>query len=85
MPLAIGLRVVLHANRVSMHSPNERSMTIPYQEADAEQRLRVADESRTWPRCEPGFTHFELGASSDYQPTAIIAKRYTPRPGVEKE
>lgn len=41
--------------------------------------------SRAWPRCEPASTHFELGASADYQPTAVMAKRYTPRYGVRKE
>jgi hypothetical protein len=40
---------------------------------------------RAWPRCEPGSTHFELGASSDYRPTAVMAKRYTPRCGARKE
>ncbi len=43
------------------------------------------ERSRTWPRCELGFTHFELGASSDYRPTTVVAKRYTPKWGVRKE
>ena len=43
------------------------------------------DASRRWPRCEPGFTHFELGATSDPRPTAVMAKRYTPKPGVRKD
>ena len=34
---------------------------------------------------EPAFTHFELGASSELRPTALMAKRYTPRYGVRKE
>jgi hypothetical protein len=46
---------------------------------------RSPDESRTWPRCEPAFTHFELGASSESRPTTVLAKRYTPRYGVRKE
>lgn len=46
---------------------------------------RNPDEGRTWPRCEPAFTHFELGASSELRPTALMAKRYTPRYGVRKE
>jgi len=41
--------------------------------------------SRAWPRCEPASTHFELGASADYRPTAVMAKRYTPKYGVRKE
>jgi hypothetical protein len=49
-------------------------------------RPRHPDESsRAWPRYEPGFTHFELGESSDYRPTAVMAKRYTPRQGVRKD
>jgi hypothetical protein len=43
------------------------------------------DEARSWPRCEPAFTHFELGASSENRPTALMTKRYTPRYGVRKE
>ena len=43
------------------------------------------DRSRMWPRCELGFTHFELGASSDYRPTTVVAKRYTPKWGVRKD
>jgi hypothetical protein len=46
---------------------------------------RNPDESRTWPRCEPALTHFELGASSDHRPVTLMAKRYTPRYGVRKE
>ena len=45
----------------------------------------LPERSRTWPRCELGFTHFELGASSDYRPTTVVAKRYTPKWGVRKE
>jgi len=41
--------------------------------------------SRTWPRCEPASTHFELGASADYRPTAVLAKRYAPKYGARKE
>jgi hypothetical protein len=51
-------------------------------DADAHRNL---DEGRQWPRCEPAFTHFELGASSELRPTAVMAKRYTPRYGVRKE
>lgn len=47
--------------------------------------FRNADEKRSFPRCEPAFTHYELGASQEYRPTAVIAKRYTPRYGVRKE
>jgi hypothetical protein len=46
---------------------------------------RNPDEGRTWPRYEPAFTHFELGASTEIRPTAVMAKRYTPRYGVRKE
>jgi hypothetical protein len=41
--------------------------------------------ARAWPRCEPASTHFELGVSADYRPTAVMAKRYTPKYGVRKE
>jgi hypothetical protein len=44
-----------------------------------------SERSRMWPRCELGSTHFELGASSDYRPTTVVAKRYTPKWGVRKE
>jgi len=47
-------------------------------------RLRPA-EARPFPRCEPAFAHFELGALQDSRPTAALAKRYTPRNGVRKE
>jgi hypothetical protein len=48
--------------------------------------LRKPDEDRSWrPRCEPAFTHFELGASPEHRPNAAMAKRYTPRYGVRKE
>jgi len=69
----------------------------PIMQSDAEpstQRLskpsdasahRNADEGRSWPRCEPALTHFELGATSDYRPTALMAKRFTPRYGARKE
>ena len=43
---------------------------------------RDEPSSRAWPRCEPASTHFELGASADYRPTAVMAKRYSPRYGV---
>jgi hypothetical protein len=48
---------------------------------------REGDEpsSRAWPRCEPASTHFELGASADYRPAAVMAKRYSPRYGVPKD
>jgi hypothetical protein len=48
-------------------------------------RLRNAGETRSFPRCEPAYTHFELGALPEYRPTAVKAKRYTPRYGVRKE
>jgi hypothetical protein len=48
-------------------------------------QLRRPDDARAWPRCEPALTHFELGASSENRPTAVMAKRYTPRYGVRKE
>jgi hypothetical protein len=46
---------------------------------------RRSDQRRPWPRCEPALTHFELGASSEYRPTTLSAKRYTPRYGIRKE
>ncbi|HEY7787320.1 MAG TPA: hypothetical protein VIF33_02270 [Casimicrobiaceae bacterium] len=53
-------------------------------ESDAPPR-RDPGDARSWPRCEPAFTHFELGASSEYRPTGVMAKRYIPRYGVRKE
>ncbi len=47
-------------------------------------RLRQAGEPRSFPRCEPALTHFELGASQDSRPTAALAKRYTPRMAYER-
>ena len=41
--------------------------------------------SRAWPRCESGYTHYELGASTNSYPTAVMAQRYTPRLGVREE
>jgi hypothetical protein len=41
--------------------------------------------SRAWPRCESGYTHYELGTSADSVPTAVMAQRYTPRFGVREE
>jgi len=46
---------------------------------------RDADDRRPWPRCEPALTHFDLGESSDYRPTTVMAKRYTRRYGIRKE
>ena len=69
----------------AMPHENEPSQQRMSNESDASQ-LRNPDESRSWrPRCEPALTHFELGASSEYRPTAVMAKRYTPRYGVRKE
>jgi hypothetical protein len=48
-------------------------------------RIHSSDAARSWRRCEPALTHFELGASSEHRPTAVMAKRYTPRYGVRKE
>jgi hypothetical protein len=64
------------SNEPSPHRVSNRSDATP---------RRETDESRTWPRYEPALTHFELGASSDYRPTTVPAKRYTPRYGVRKE
>jgi hypothetical protein len=41
--------------------------------------------SRAWPRCESGYTHYELGESASSHPTAVMAQRYTPRLGVREE
>ena len=32
-----------------------------------------------------GYTHYELGASASSYPTAVMARRYTPRLGVREE
>jgi hypothetical protein len=52
--------------------------------SDAAARRRL-DDRRPWPRCEPALTHFELGASLEYRPVTLTAKRYTPRYGIRKE
>jgi hypothetical protein len=65
-------------------SPTERSSGRARDE-NAASRLPLTDETRAWPRCEPAFTHFELGASSEYRPTTVTAKRYTPRYGARKD
>jgi len=67
-----------------MQSGIERSTDRVPDGSDAP-RLRNRDDARTWPRCEPALTHFELGASPENRPTALMAKRYTPRYGVRKE
>lgn len=67
-----------------MQSRTERHTDCASSGNDAPQ-LRNRDDARSWPRCEPAFTHFELGASSENQPTALATKRYTPRYGVRKE
>jgi hypothetical protein len=67
-----------------MTTANEPSKPRMSNEGDAPSP-RNHDEGRAWPRCEPALTHFELGASSDYRPTPVMAKRYTPRYGVRKE
>ena len=41
--------------------------------------------SRAWPRCESGYTHYELGASTDSDPTAVMAQRYTLHFGAREE
>ena len=46
---------------------------------------RASHASRAWPRCEPGFMHFELGASSEYRSAAVAGTRYTPRYGIRKD
>jgi hypothetical protein len=58
--------------------------SIPNQPDNGAPRARP-DETRAWPRYDAASTHFELGASSDYAPTAVMAKRYAPRYGVRKE
>ena len=52
---------------------------------DSGPRLRHAGEPRSFPRCEPAFTHFELGTSQDDRPMAAWAKRHTPHDGARKE
>jgi hypothetical protein len=64
---------------------NIEPSTLRVSNASDATRHRNPDEGRTWPRCEPALTHFELGASSELRPTAVMAKRYTPRYGVRKE
>jgi hypothetical protein len=67
-----------------MQSKTEPSKDSVSNESDAPPRRNPGD-ARSWPRCEPAFTHFELGASSEYRPTGVMAKRYIPRYGVRKE
>lgn len=53
-------------------------------ESDA--RLRNVVPTRAFPRCEPAFMHYELGASQQGgRSTAEMAKRYTPQHGARKE
>ncbi len=61
----------------------QRSESAHSNPRDDEAGLR--EQPRPWPRCEAASTHFELGSSSEYRPTAVMAKRYTPRHGVRKE
>jgi hypothetical protein len=46
---------------------------------------QAAPAPRAWPRCEPGFMHFELGASSDDVSTAVMRTRHTPSNGIRKD
>jgi hypothetical protein len=68
----------------SMQSKAEPRTDHVSNESDAPPRRNPGD-ARSWPRCEPAFTHFELGASSEYRSTGVMAKRYIPRYGVRKE
>ena len=68
----------------AMPSNSEPSTPRVSNASDAEAH-RNPEEGRPWPRYEPALTHFELGASSELRPTAVMAKRYTPRYGVRKE
>jgi len=85
--MARGLRTHRASNptRITMPGETEPTTQRVSNGSDAP-RLRNPDDARSWrPRCEPAFTHFELGASSDYRPATVLAKRYTPRYGVRKE
>jgi hypothetical protein len=84
--MACGLRSVASILDRMRAMPTKIEPSVPRvsNRSDATLRRRP-DESRTWPRCEPAFTHFELGASSESRPTTVLAKRYTPRYGVRKE
>ena len=69
---------------IAENSPPARADSEPAIDAALPHLVEEAS-SRAWPRCEPASTHFELGASADYRPTAVMAKRYTPKYGVRKE
>jgi hypothetical protein len=85
-PMACGLRTWTRRFRPDQAMPsNNEPLTPRMSNASDADPHRNPDEGRSWPRCEPAFTHFELGASSELRPTAVMAKRYTPRYGVRKE
>ena len=49
--------------------PRERRVpSLPNDGADVDSRTR---SGRNWPRCELGFTHYELGATSESSPTIV--------------
>ena len=77
--VAIDLYDAMRSSIVAEPTPSRLS-----NRSDATPR-RESGDSRPWPRCEPALTHFELGASSEYRPTNVMAKRYTPRYGTRKE
>lgn len=83
MSLAMAYRVAFNPDDV-MRPSIEPSHFGVSNGSDATLRRRP-DDHRAWPRCEPAFTHFELGASSEYGPTTVMAKRYTPRYNVRKD
>jgi hypothetical protein len=68
-----------------MQSTSSESDTAARDRPGVEREFRMRETRPSWPRYEPGFTHFELGASADSRPTAVMAKRYTPRYGVRQE
>ena len=79
--------------RACVASPTLRKVAVPHLVEPSRDgvsngsgaKQRNARDTRAFPRCETAYTHFELGASSEYRPTAAMAKRYTPRYGVRKE
>lgn len=66
-------------------SPRSTSVAKPIAAGGGSPTRNAGESQRAWPRYEAASTHFELGGVSDYRPTAVMAKRYTPKHGVRKE
>jgi hypothetical protein len=82
------MRTVDHRSSISSHSMRAEPASHfvePSVDGRNIEAARASHTSRAWPRCEPGFMHYELGASSDYRSAAVAGTRYTPGNGVRKD